>query len=205
MKKINALLLLITIAFTAHSDTSSPNRNFFYFVDGKTTQAWNLTLGDKQKWNVRIKESEGKSLGGQISLKRSDFKSDGDAVHLNWAARDGVGQFAITGKPIDLSGVADKVALTFDINVVTSPREKVKLLMFCDYPCRAEFDLTPILRKVDSNTWTSIPIPLSCMQARGLDVSKITSPFGLSTEGKLEVKVANIRMTRLADDAQSCD
>ncbi len=208
IKKVFITFITALAALTSNiAAAQQSNREFVYFENGQTTQGWRLTLGDKQKWNVRITDNTGKSLQQQVSIEPSDYKQQADAILLNWAAKGGDGAFAITGKPLDLSkvkGSEDQIALTFDINIVTRPRGDVNLSMYCDYPCRGQINLTPLLRKLESNTWHSIPVALTCFTQKGLKLDKITSPFAMQTGARFEVKLANIRLTRLPADYQGC-
>ena len=76
--------------------------------------------------------------------------------------------------------------------------------MDCGYPCRAEYEVGMLLRKLKKGTWTSFPIPLNCLQSSNFDLSKINGVFVISTSGRLDLSVANIRLEKLPAGSKSC-
>lgn len=180
------------------------NPDFFYFAKGKIIGARGVTLGDPGKWGFAINGLNGESASGKVKVKTEDFQEKGDALHITWSKKDVKGELAIFGPPIDIHAYKDAAALTFDVKVNTQPKESVMVGMDCGYPCRAEYEIGMLLRKLKKGTWTSFPIPLNCLQSSNFDLSKINGVFVISTSGRLDLSIANIRLEKLPAGSKSC-
>lgn|GEM_PF-366416 len=186
------------------AEASGFNPSFFYFVNGKLIGQRGINLGDPGKWGHPIDGLTGKSATGKIQVKPEDFQSKGDALNITWSKKDAKGELGIYGPPIDIAAFQDVAALTFDVKVNTQPRESVMVGMDCGYPCRAEYEIGMMLRKLKPGTWTSFPVPLNCLSAGNFDLSKIGGVFLISTSGRLDLSVANIRLEKLPQGAKTC-
>lgn len=180
------------------------NPNFFYFVNGKIIGSRGITLGDPNKWGLAIDGLNGESASGKIKVRTEDFQSKNDALRLFWSRKDVKGELGIFGPPINIAAYKDAAALTFDVKVNTQPRESVSVGMDCGYPCRAEYEIGMLLRKLKKDTWTSFPIPLNCLSSSNFDLSKISGVFVISTSGKLDLSIANIRLEKLPEGSVGC-
>ena len=180
------------------------NPDFFYFINGELIGERGITLGDPGKWGLSIEGIEGKSATGKIRVEPEDFQHKDDAMRVTWSRSNVKGELAIMGPPINIQVYKDQAALTFDVNVHTRPRESVKVAMDCGYPCRAEFEIGMTLRKLKRNTWTALPIPLNCLNSSNFDLSKINGVFLISTSGRLDMSIANIRLESLPEGSQGC-
>ena len=58
-----------------------------------------------------------------------------------------------------------------------------------------KLDLTPVLNAAPTGEWKSLKVPLKCFQAAGTDVTKVTTPFALSTPGSLTVSLQTVKLT----------
>lgn len=180
------------------------NPDFFYFVGGKIIGSRGFTLGDPGKWGLNMKGVEGESATGKLKVKPDDFQTENDALNLKWSKKNVKGELGLFGPATDLSPYKDLAALTFDVKVNSKPRESVKVGMDCGYPCRAEYEVGMILRKMKKKTWTSLPIPLNCFKENNFDHTKISGVFLINTEGKLDLSIANIRLEKLPEGAKTC-
>lgn len=188
----------------AEAQTPGLNPNFFYFVNGKVIGHRGLTLGDPGKWGLSVEGITGESAGGKITIRPEDFQGKGDAINIKWSKKDIKGELGIFGPAINIAAFKDLAALTFDVKVNSRPKESVMVGMDCGYPCRAEYEVGMLLRKLKKSTWTSFPIPLNCLKENNFDLSKISGVFVMSTQGKLDLSIANIRLEKLPAGSKSC-
>lgn len=186
------------------STQSGLNPSFFYFINGEIIGQRGITLGDPGKWGQNIEGTTGRSATGKIQIKPEDFQRQGDALRISWSRNNVKGELGIYGPPIDIQAYRDSAALTFDVKTHTQPRESVKVGMDCGYPCRAEFEIGLALRRLNRDTWTSMPIPLNCLTSNNFDLSKINGVFLISTSGRLDLSIANIRLERLPEGSEGC-
>jgi hypothetical protein len=204
---IKFLLPLIGIALstplTGYAQTAL-NPAYFYVVKGELINR-SISLGDPTNWSTSIQGREGKSAGGKISVAPVDYKAKDDAIQITWAARKKVnGNLGFYGAPIDLSKFKDAASLTIDMRIDVKPDKDVRIGLDCGYPCRADISVTGMIKQMPKGEWFSLPIPLNCFKSDNFDLTKINSPFTISTEGKFTVSITNIRLEKLADGEKGC-
>lgn len=208
MKLINLLpaivsSLLLMSPLVSHAQ-SSPNPNFFYLVNGELIER-SIGVGDPSNWSTNLEGRKGQSASGKLKVAPVNFKATGDAIQLTWAARNKVvGSFSLQGSVIDLSKVKDAASLTIDMRIDVKPDKDVKVGMACGYPCMATISINRMIKKMPRGEWFSLPLPLNCFKGENFDLSKITSPFTMATEGKFTVSIANIRLEKLAESDKGC-
>jgi hypothetical protein len=191
----------------AETESAAPaglNPDFFYFAKGKIIGARGITLGDPSKWGLAINGLSGESASGKVQVEPEDFQEKGDALHISWSKKDVKGELAIFGPPINIAPYKDFAALTFDVKVNTQPKESVMVGMDCGYPCRAEYEVGMLLRKLKKGAWTSFPIPLNCLKSSNFELGKINGVFVINTSGKLDLSIANIRLEKLPEGSKTC-
>lgn len=95
---------------------------------------------------------------------------------------------AVTGAPIEIAREANgDMSLALSVNVEERPSGPVTLRMN-----EAAIDITPALRALQGEG--EITVRLSCFAAGGADVNAITTPFELSTSGRLDVVLRDVRI-----------
>lgn len=218
MSAINSRLLKITFFAAALSTLSistvqaadtakaTPNPNFNYIANGQVVGNWAIQLGDPDNWSMPVDASrKAKSAAGKVSIEPADRAERGDALQVSWSPRKAVkGVFAVSGSAIDLSKFENEGAIVFDMRLDTKPDKDVTFGMDCGYPCRAEMHVSKILRDLKKDEWTTVPIPLNCFTREGLDIKKVSGPVLISTDGKLELTIANVRLQKLPEGEKGC-
>lgn len=212
IRKVNSIIVAIIVAITTSLCPPSIyaeaeltlNPNFFYFVGGKVIGPRGITLGDPKKWGISVNNLRGESASGKIKIQPENFQSEGDAINIQWSKKKTPGELAIYGAPTNLTAFKDAAALTFDIKVNKRPKKSVTVGMDCEYPCRAEYEIGKQIRKFKKGVWTSFPIPLNCLKSSNFDLSKINGVFRISSSGKLDISLANIRLEKLPKGSKSC-
>jgi len=201
------------VAFSSSSlvlaaDASKPaiNPNFVYINDGEAVSGWGIQLGDPENWATPVEANrKAKSASGKVSIEPVDRAERGDALQIFWSPRKNVkGVFAIYGSPLDLSKFENEAAIVFDMRLDMKPDKDVTFGMDCGYPCRSEVHASNILKDLKRDEWTTMPIPLNCFTKEGLDIKKINGPVVISTEGKLKITIANIRLQKLPEGEKGC-
>lgn len=77
--------------------------------------------------------------------------------------------------------------------------------MECGEKCAGRYPLTEQLRKAPQGEWQQFKILLQCFQKVGGDMRSVTAPFAISTEGALQLGIANVRLETGVSDAITCD
>ena len=68
----------------------------------------------------------------------------------------------------------------------------VYLSMSCGEQCQGKVSLTKALSLLEINQWHTLNIDMQCFEKAGADLSKITSPFALSTTGKMNIDFTDV-------------
>jgi len=127
------------------------------------------------------------------------------ALSINWNGRQKTtGTFGIAGSAIDLSNFKDSAALVLDIRIDRKPDKEVYIGMSCGYPCEGRINARRLLGQSPQKQWFSLPIPLNCLKGDDFDLSKITTPLQIATEGRLELAVLNVRLEKLEAGETGC-
>nr|WP_211215602.1 exo 1,3/1,4-beta-D-glucan glucohydrolase [Colwellia piezophila] len=108
------------------------------------------------------------------------------------------GQLAFTSvHAIDLTPYK-KVNSTLELTVrlpkeqAFSEQEQVYLSMGCGEQCQGKVSISKALSALKINQWQTLVIDLQCFEKSGADLSKIISPFILSTAAKLEIDFTDV-------------
>lgn len=208
MRAIPHTLAIGTLALggmlTTAATAQQPNPDFFYLLKGQPV-ARGISLGDPGNWSTNVSNRSGQSHSGKITVTPTNYQADGDALQLTWAPRKKMqGNFALYGNAIDISQYKDAASLTIEMRIDSKPDSDVRIGMDCGYPCRADINIRPMIRKMPTGEWFALPLPLNCFKSDNFDLSKINGPFTISTEGKFTVSIVNIRLEKMADGEKGC-
>jgi beta-glucosidase len=101
----------------------------------------------------------------------------------------------MTGAPVDLSRHANgDMSLQFDLRLANAPSGPVMLTMGCGAGCQGGVDVTQSLRALSGKGWTSLPVRLNCFKVRGADMSRIATPFLLTSQSPLVLDIGAVRL-----------
>ena len=180
----------------------------YYFMYGKLIGERNIQIGDPDNWDVALDGLNGATDSGKLTVRPGDYLGENKALFGTWNNQKVKGQLAIYGPTIDLSAHEDSSALVFEVNVIRLSNKPIMLGMDCHYPCRSEFDIRRELKRYPKNEWATFAVPLNCFtlneDAGDFDITRINGPFLISTEGRMEIAVANIRLALLPEGDPGC-
>lgn len=147
-----------------------------YFVDGRSPAPWSL------------------AADGAASLRAIDAGAQENAREASWSG-DGAGSVTIAGPAADLSRQANgDMALRIRYRLDAAPTGPVRLSLACGAGCGASADLADLLIQGAPGEWRTAQVRLSCFRAAGVDMSRVTEPFRLSTDGRLALAFSEIRL-----------
>lgn len=154
-----------------------------YFAAGRAPPPWAL------------------NASGAVSLKTIDAGAQENARQATWSG-EGAGSLTIAGPPVDLSRqTTGDMAVTIRYRVDASPEKPVSLGLACGESCGATVDVTSTLSGVKRGEWHTAKIKLSCFRAKGADMTHVSSPFALSTAGRMTLSFTEIRLASNEGDA----
>lgn len=136
---------------------------------------------------------------GALKYRTVDKKVQEDAfkIILNGNANSGVKFVSKSNFRENLrSSLASESALQFDVRLSSKASEQVMLSMYCDSgdKCGHSRNITGVLNKLPIDEWHTISIDLACFNENGMSFGDTTTPFELSSAGKLDISLTNIAL-----------
>ena len=154
-----------------------------YFVAGRVPAPWTM------------------NVAGAVSVKAVDAGAQENARQAVWSG-EGAGALSVLGQPVDLSRqTTGDMAVMIRYRVDASPEKPVSLGIVCGESCGAAVDVTSTLSGAKLGEWRTAKIKLSCFKAKGADVAHVSSPFSLSTSGRMTLTFTELRLASNEGDA----
>ncbi|HEY5755764.1 MAG TPA: exo 1,3/1,4-beta-D-glucan glucohydrolase [Steroidobacter sp.] len=177
-----------------------------YFASGRPTAGWQLAIGNGDAARATLATATGNSQDDALTVSALDHTAQEDARLAKWSGR-APATLALQGDaPIDLQREANgQLSVTFDYRVDVPPTGKVTIGIECGPGCRGDLPIDAQLKQAPGGQWRQLKMPLHCFQSKGADLRNVTAPFLLTTAGKLELGIANVRLESGLNDAPSCD
>ena len=163
---------------------------------GSSRKPWRAYVGDSSNWSTVVSGSETFTAFGKLSVKTVDGNVQEDSRALKWSG-DRESQFFFQSElPLDLTAL-DKVgaALSVRFKVDKRPEGRVIQRMDCGYPCSGSLDLTKMLSAQTEGKWVTAAIKLSCFAAKGVDLSRVNTPFVLVSQEPFAMTVSDVRIS----------
>ena len=96
------------------------------------------------------------------------------------------------------------MTLAVEYRVDQAPESAAYLVVGCGDDCEAVVDVSSELRSAEQGAWVRMDVKLSCFASAGADMSGVTSPFGLRSEGAMGVSISGVRLTTNEGQAPDC-
>lgn len=141
---------------------------------------------------------------GEARTRRIDRRAQEDAVAASFTGADEGSLMLVAKEPADISREATgELSLLVDYRVESAPAAPVTLWMACGDRCGGSVPVAGLLR-AGAGAWRTLTVPLRCFVRAGLDPKAVRTPFALSTSGRLEVAISDIRIASAAVDQNAC-
>jgi beta-glucosidase len=88
--------------------------------------------------------------------------------------------------------------LVVDILVEEPPSSPVYLAVRCGEECEGRVDITEALSGGRIGEWRTLRISVGRFADAGAELSHVTAPFVLSTEGTLALRFADVRLEKVS-------
>lgn len=164
---------------------------------GRLPDGWNLALyGPPQMPRAVVQGASGSLFGGIMSVKGVDRRSQEDARTITWSGRT-PGEVRIDSvRPIDLTVQADAGdSLIIEYRVDKAPESAVELGLVSGNANRSAVEIGTAVKAAPVGAWQTIAVPLRCFAAAaGADLTRVTSPFLLSSSSAMELTVSDVRI-----------
>lgn len=166
-----------------------------YFQAGRALDPWTMTVADAGGARPVAGGPVG-SPAGALTARSVDLAAQEDGVRLTWTGK-GQGTVAIAGPAADLNRqLTGAFALAIDWRIDAKPAQPVSLSL----GDRA-LDLTAAIRAAPSGRVATTQVPLRCFAELGADLTKVGTPFSLSTNGAFAATLARVRLEPITSAA----
>ena len=154
-------------------------------------------------WQVLIKSPEHLQLmsgqraalaDGLVQIQTIDDASQPSALQMNFTDHWSTAMLFSNGS-MDLSDFAANGLLEFDIRVDDIQKGKIDLVVNCEDNCRQVYRLREWAQQHEGQGWQHLAIPLSCLVDSSANLTDVTKPFRLSTGGKGQLAINNIKFS----------
>jgi beta-glucosidase len=144
--------------------------------------------------------SRGKSAAGSVSILAADYNAQEDTSILTW---NDAGSLEIHGGPVDFTHQFDSdMALELKYQVLNASAQRITVEMGNNQKSRSAVDVTDVILEQVGKGWQTALLQLSCFDVQALDVSSITQPFVLSSNGPMELQLESVRIADNRGDAK---
>ncbi len=162
----------------------------------RPTAPWQFFVGSAADWQVEVVAGRGRTRGADaLTLAPVDREVQEDARSAVWSGSGQAQLYLQAPSPVDLSAeVAGGMALAVDLLVETKPGAAVQMRMDCTYPCSGAVDVTGLLSGLPVGEWQTLRVGLGCFEEAGADMTRIDTPFLLTTAGELGLRISRIEI-----------
>jgi beta-glucosidase len=167
------------------------------YFDGGPLPPWNLFVGDEADWQIPATTPVTTTRDSQhLVVTAVDRNVQEDARTARWSGEAMAAVYLAARQPVDLSRETNAdMALSFDVRVDEAPSGPVVLRMHCGgEDCFGAIDITEQLNAMPIGEWGNITLHLGRFEEAGADMTEITMPFGLATEGTLALTFSKVQL-----------
>ena len=167
-----------------------------YFSRGKPAPGLNLYLQHATQGH-QTKASTLPAALPDDSLKATaiDHKAQEDSVRLTWSGKSPARAFFLSDKPIDvLRETNGDVMLMLALRPDAPAQGAVTLGVDCNKGCAGKQKLNEGLAKLKTGEWTTIGVPLKCLQKTGADMTRLDRPLILESDAAWQVSISRVSL-----------
>lgn len=168
-----------------------------YFDKGRATASWSLTVSQADGGDpLRVTTVPATGLSGRATVHAVDHEVQESARQFLIAAGPGGAAVEINAQnAVDLSRETNgDVMLLATLRLDAAPPAPVFMSVRCDGDdCGRPLRL-PELAALAPGQWRVLGVPLKCFAATGTDMTRITAPFRVSTDGSLNFSLSRVAL-----------
>jgi beta-glucosidase len=167
-----------------------------YFARGKTAPGMSLYLqhathGQQAKATTLPAALPDDSL----TAKATDHRAQEDSVRLAWSGAAPARAFLLSDKPMDVSRESNgDVMLILTLRPEVAAARDATIGVNCSGGCEARLKLNEALAPLKLSEWTTLAVPLKCLQKAGADMTKLDRPLILETDGAWQLSISRVAL-----------
>ena len=170
------------------------------FGRGAVPEGWSFALREEGGPASPVTGNAGATGSGRLRVVGVDRRAQEDARRFVWNGSGAAAAAILAAQPLDISREANgELSLVFEYRVDAAPTAPVGVAME-----GTAFPITGALRDAAAGQWATFAIPLRCFARGGVDMSRVTTPFVISTAGRLELSISDVRIASAAVPQDRC-
>lgn len=185
---------VLTDSLEATSVQHSESLQAITLFENSIKAPWKMTIADSDSTReITSSVIENKAL----YLRTIDRNVQEDARRVSFKGEE-KGQVAFTSQYATDFTQYVKAHSTLSLTVRTKAKQKllkhgsINIAMSCGDECQGVVDITPAMTELTADEWQTLSIDLQCFEKNGLDISKVKSPFVLSSAGALTIDFTDV-------------
>ena len=173
-----------------------------FFERGVPASSWSLTVSQADGTNaLRVTTVPAEALGGRVRIAATDHGvQEGARSFAVDAHAQGAAIELSTFDPIDLSRETNGDMLLLTTVRRDAPIARtLSMAVSCDSaPCG---EAVPVREfgALALGEWQTVGVLLKCFRATGADMTRITAPFRIATDGAAEISIARVALGSLSE------
>ncbi|BCA61561.1 1,4-beta-D-glucan glucohydrolase [Sphingomonas sp. HMP9] len=163
------------------------------FGKGRVPEGWGITLVE-QGQKVRLLGVTATTTTKRLTVSAADRRRQEDARAFVWTGGLAEARIEASG-PLDLTRESNgELSLVMDVRVDRAAGGPVTLGMVSNDGKAVMVPITRALAVAKPGNWQQVIVPLQCFAKRGVDMTRVTSPFAIATEGKLALSISDVKI-----------
>ncbi|WP_203291241.1 glycoside hydrolase family 3 protein [Maricaulis parjimensis] len=169
---------------------------------GRAATGYALVLTTPGAGPVDVSGPRTQTRDGVLAAIAEDRFAQEDTKRFEWNGGGAVRLELASEGVRDLS--APGLAFNIVYAVPVAPEGDVAFVMECGETCEGRLDVTAPLRVAEGKGWREAAIPLHCFAEAGADLTQITLPFLIETDGPASLSLSDVRIVD-APPGAGCD
>ena len=151
---------------------------------------WHLSIGTPDKQEMI---SSSIQTNGPVNMRTIDRMVQEDARKLNLDGTEaGVVVFGANFTKDLRAYASNNTVVSFDVKLDNLKPSSVQLSLVCDTPCRTSVELADEFQQALGSGWHNITVDLACFELTSEQLSKIQSPFLLTSKAEMTLSLSDI-------------
>jgi beta-glucosidase len=165
-----------------------------YFAKGKVPTGMSMSLLSGGA-SALIVTGPVETPNRAINSVALDRATQEDSRRFVWGGEAVASVMISSNNALDISREANgELSLEIDLKIDALPNGPVLASQSCGTGCKGSIDITSVVAANQGKGWFQISIPLSCFAKRGVEMSKVTTPFELSSTGRMDVSISRVSL-----------
>jgi beta-glucosidase len=186
----------VTVAVLPEFEVPQDTSTSVFFEDGQVVP-YRLKVMAAPEWSDELANTGGElKVKDRIEVMLADRNVQEDSRRINFKGKAAASALIHIFDTLDLSRESNgDMLLGMSFRVDEPATDAVYMTIGCGEGCMGTLDVSEKLKSVPQGEWVDMSIALKCFVAAGADMTKINTPWRLTTKGSLRLTMNAVRLT----------